>query len=148
MSIRAINWAFGAIASTDLKPSAALTLLALAHCHNQETGRCDPSLATISKKTSLDERSVRRGLRELEELKLIATIHRTIRTGLGKRNLRNRYTLKSGDRMSCGMGTECPGKGKYRQPSAFHDLAMSIEDPETEDMIHISDAQTGGWEQQ
>lgn len=136
MSISAINWAFEAIGSSNLKPSAALTLLALAHCHNQETGRCDPSLATISQKASLDERSVRRGLRELEELKLIATVHRTIRTGRGKRNLRNRYTLRGGDRMSGGVGTQCPGKGKYRPPSAFHDLAMSIEDPITEDMIH------------
>lgn len=136
MSISAINWAFGAIASTDLKPSAALTLLALAHCHNQETGRCDPSLATICSKTSLSERAVRDGLRQLEACKLIATEHRTIRTGRGKRNLRNRYTLRGGAKSAGRLGQNLPGKGKYRPPSAFHDLAMSIEDPETEDMIH------------
>lgn len=136
MSISAINWAFGAIASTDLKPSAALTLLALAHCHNQETGRCDPSLATICSKTSLSERAVRDGLRQLEACKLIETEHRTIRTGRGKRNLRNRYTLRGGAKSAGRLGQDLPGKGKYRPPSAFHDLAMSIEDPETEDMIH------------
>lgn len=130
MSIRAINQSFAAIEALgdQLTPSASLTLIALSHCHNQETGRCDPSLATLCAKTGLSERAVRSAIRLLEGLALVATTHRTIRTGRGKRNLRNRYNLTGGAKFAGGVGQDLPPKEKYTAPSAFDDLAMSIED--------------------
>lgn len=144
MSIRAINWAFGSIEDADLHPAAALTLLALAHCHNQETGRCDPSLTTLCAKTGLSERAVRNALRQLEEAKLLATTHRTVRTGRGRRYLRNRYTLRGGAQNAGRVGHRMPQKGKYRAPSAFSDLAMGIEDPSVEDMRFDEDRNVAG----
>lgn len=126
MSLRAINWAFSVIPQHDLRPAATLTLLALAHCHNQETGRCDPSAKLICEKTSLSERAVRDGLRQLESAKLIATYHRTIRTGRGKRNLRNRYVLKGGANFAGGVGQDLPPNMEVKTPAAFFDLAMSV----------------------
>lgn len=132
MSIRAINQAFAIIQAKGAKltPSASLVLIALSHSHNQETGRCDPSLATVCDKTGLSERAVRGGIRLLEALDLVATTHRTIRTGRGQRNLRNRYTLRGGAEFAGGVGQNLPPKEKYTAPSAFDDLAMSIEDIE------------------
>ncbi|WP_439525647.1 helix-turn-helix domain-containing protein [Roseovarius mucosus] len=126
MSLRAINWAFSVIPQHDLRPAATLTLLALAHCHNQETGRCDPSAKLICEKTSLSERAVRDGLRQLESAKLIATYHRTIRTGRGQRNLRNRYVLKGGANFAGGVGQDLPPNMEVKAPAAFFDLAMSV----------------------
>ncbi|MFN3825982.1 MAG: helix-turn-helix domain-containing protein [Pseudorhodobacter sp.] len=130
MSVRAINQAFAVIQvkGEKLTPSASLVLIALSHSHNQETGRCDPSLATLCDKTGLSERAVRSGLRLLEGLGLVATTHRTIRTGRGRRNLRNRYNLAGGAKFAGGVGQNLPPKEKYTAPSAFDDLAMSIED--------------------
>lgn len=131
MSLRATNWAFAAIerAAGKVTPAAALTLLALAHAHNQETGRCDPSLKTIEAKTGLSERTIRRALRQLEAARLIATTHRTVRTGLGKRNLRSRYAFTGGVKMSGGVGSECPPNREVYAPSAFDDLAFAISLP-------------------
>lgn len=126
MSLTALRAAFGHVASNEMTPSASLVLLCLANRHNQETGRCDPALSTIAKDAGLNERSVRRALRELENLKLVSTVHRIARTGRGKRNMTNRYRLKGGVKLSGGLGTECPPKQEYT-PSAFDDLAMLIE---------------------
>lgn len=133
MSLRATTWAFSAIEQADkLRPAAALTLLALAHCHNQETGRCDPSIEMLRRKTGLSERAVRDGLRQLETAKLIETHHRTVRTGRGKRNLRNRYKLRGGAGFAGRVGQDLPPNREVigTAPSAFTDLAMSITCPE------------------
>lgn len=134
MSLRATNWAFAAIegASGKLTPATTLTLLALAHAHNQETGRCDPSIASLCSKTGLSERAVRNGLRQLERAHLIATTHRTIRTGRGKRNLRSRYTLRGGAGFAGGVGQDLPPNREVYAPSAFDDLAMAISLPGSE----------------
>lgn len=105
---------------------ARLVLLALADRHNQETGRCDPSIATICKDTQLSERAVRDGLRDLEKLKLISTTERKLRTGRGKRNLTNRYRIKGGAQYAAGMGHNMPPNHNIT-PSAFDDLAMMVE---------------------
>lgn len=126
MSTRALFTAVGHIGRIKLSNSAKLVLIALANRHNQETGRCDPSVTRIAKDMQISERAVRDGLRELEKAKLISTVHRTVRTGQGKRNMNNRYRLTGTAKSAGGVGQDLPTKHTYNQPSAFDDLAMSI----------------------
>lgn len=128
MSIRAIRHAFDGIKSVPMSAPARLVLLALANRHNQETGRCDPSLTTIAEDVQLSERSVRYGLRELERLGLVSTVERKQRTGRGKRNLTNRYRLKGGAQFAGRMGHDMPPNLKPSAPSVFDDLAMLLDD--------------------
>lgn len=127
MSLTALRYAFLHISAVPMSAPARLVLLALSNRHNQETGRCDPSIATLCIDTQLSERAVRNGLRELERLRLISTTERRRRTGRGKRNLTNRYRLKGGAQYAGGMGHNMPPKQEYT-PSAFDDLAMLIDD--------------------
>ena len=127
MSFTAIRGAFSAIKQTELSPCAKLVLLSLANRHNQETGRCDPSIETVASDMGISERSVRSALRELEKKKRITTTHRTIRMGLGKRNMTNRYRILWGAKSADGMGQNLPPKQEYT-PSAYDDLAMLVED--------------------
>ena len=140
MSIRAVSWAYEMIEKSAISPTAAAILVALAYFHNQDTGRCDPSIAKISARTKFSERAVRGALRDLEAARLIGTVHRKQTTGRGKRNLTSRYILSSGaGDAGCsgapaagGMGQEMPGKRKTsHNPSSFRDLAIIIEN-ETE----------------
>lgn len=128
MSIRALHHAFIHVSEVKMSLPARLVLLALANRHNQETGRCDPSIACLCEDTQLSERAVRAALRELEELKLIATTERKLRTGRGKRNLTNRYRLKGGAQYAGRMGHNMPPKQEYTAPSAFDDLAALLDD--------------------
>lgn len=131
MSVRAMNWAYDRVEAVEMTPKAAQVLCALAWFHNQETGRCDPGLARLVARTRLSERAVRNAIRELEEVSVLRTVHRTIRTGRGKRNLTNRYAFNgmsySGAPRAGGMGHDVPAKGNTL-PSAFDDLAMLIDD--------------------
>lgn len=127
MSMKALRSAFKHVANVEMSAPARLVLLALANRHNQETGRCDPSNATICGDTQLSERSVRSALRELEKLRLITTTERKQRTGRGKKNLTNRYRLKGGAQFAGRMGQDMPPNQEYT-PSAFDDLAMIMED--------------------
>ncbi len=111
--------------------------MALADFHNQETGRCDPSLAGIAKKTGLSERAVRYAIRELELAKAIITVERQQRSGRGKKNLTNRYkiTLSSGAQFAGGMGHNLPPNLKASREmeieakiSAFDDLSFPFRD--------------------
>lgn len=63
MSIPAINWC---IDQKDLPPGEWVVLFHLAHCHNHETGRCDPSQEYLSDMTNMGGRTVRRHLSSLE----------------------------------------------------------------------------------
>ncbi|EDM70684.1 hypothetical protein RAZWK3B_14843 [Roseobacter sp. AzwK-3b] len=127
MSITALQNAFDAIRQHKMSNSAKLVLLCLANRHNQETGRCDPSIPTIATDMKISERAARDGLRELERLGLVKTIRRTVRTGLGKRNMSNRYNLRGGAKYAGGMGQNLPGKQEYKRTSVFDDLAMLLE---------------------
>lgn len=127
MSIRALHHAFGHISNVKMSLPARLVLLALANRHNQETGRCDPSISTLCDDTQVAERTVRKALRELEKLKLITTTERKLRTGRGKRNLTNRYRLKGGVQYAGGLGSNMPPNLKISAPSAFDDLAMLLD---------------------
>lgn len=128
MSLRALSVAMKSIKSVEMSLSSKLVLIGLANRHNQETGRCDPSVETIAADMKISEKSVRRGLRELEKLKLIRTVHRTVRTGLGKRNLTNRYRILGGVKLTGGVGSQRPTKQEYNKPSTFDDLATAISD--------------------
>lgn len=127
MSITALRAAFKHIEEVPMGAPARLVLLALANHHNQETGRCDPSVGRLVKTTQLCERAVRTALRELETLKLIVTVLRQQKTGRGKRNLTSRYRLKGGAQYAGGMGHNMPPNQEYYTPSAFDDLAMMVE---------------------
>ena len=126
MSLTALRNAFGIIGSVEMSPSAKLVLLALSNRHNQETGRCDPSIKTIAADTRMSERAIQYGLRELEAVKAIVTVERKQRTGRGKKNLTNRYRIAGGANFACGGVQDLRTKQEYT-PSAFDDLAMSIE---------------------
>lgn len=138
MSIRAMTWAVGAIEELDdISSKAAHVVVTLAWFHNQETGRCDPSIARIVERTKLSERTVRTAIRELEALRLIQTIHRKSRTGKGTKNLNNRYKfnrLGGGAPVAGRVGHQLPGKrnlgGAMLLPSTYDDLAMMIDSDE------------------
>ena len=126
----AIRTAFAAIAQIKMSAPARLVYLALADFHNQDTGRCDPSVNSIRQKTQLSERSVRNALRELESLRQIETVFRMAKTGRGKKNLTSRYRVIGGAPTAAPMGQDMPPNHNNTRPSAFDDLAMSIEVPE------------------
>lgn len=130
MSHTALRTAFKAVESVTMSAPARLVLLALANRHNQETGRCDPSVARICSDVQLSERAVRAALRELEALKVIITVERRQRTGRGRRNLTNRYRINRGAQYAGRMGHNMPPNLEDNTPSSFDDLAMSIEQEE------------------
>lgn len=121
----AIRAAFLHIANVPMSTPARLVLLALSNRHNQETGRCDPSNATLCGDTQHTERTVRKAIRELERLRLITTTERKQRSGRGKRNLTNRYRLKGGVQYAGGMGSNMPPK-QESIASAYDDLVFAI----------------------
>lgn len=139
MSIRAERWVRERLAQVKVGPVAAAVLKELAYRHNQETGRCDPSVAGLAADTQLCERSVRVALRALEAAKLLRTVERKERSGRGKKNLRNRYSfpgmplfgrLSSGAGDAGGVGQEMPPNLEVRAPSCFDDLVMLMDDGE------------------
>ncbi|MFG6573193.1 helix-turn-helix domain-containing protein [Sulfitobacter sp. 1A13353] len=78
MSIPAINWC---IEQKDLPPGEWVVLFHLAHCHNHETGRCDPSQEYLADMTNMGSRTVRRHLSSLETKGRIARKKRGIEGG-------------------------------------------------------------------
>jgi repressor of nif and glnA expression len=123
MSFMALRNAFTHISENTLTPKASLVLLVLSNRHNQETGRCDPSLAKIAADANMSERTVRYALRELEQLKIIQTIFRKATTGRGIKNMTSRYRLKGGAKSAGRVGHNLPPKQEYT-PSAFDDLVI------------------------
>ena len=132
MSFRALAHVFRTMPKLppSITPTGRLVLLALANRHNQETGRCDPSLATLSADTGMSERAVRTGLRGLEKARVIQTVERRLRTGKGRRNMTNRYritALKGGAESAATLGQILP-PNLEDIPSAFDDLASLIDE--------------------
>jgi len=127
MSFTAILNAMTNLKTAKISASAKLVFLGLSSRHNQETGRCDPSIETIADDLGISSRAVQYGLRELENHKLISTTHRIQRTGRGKRNMSNRYRLKGGAKSAPTMVQDLRTKQEHT-PSAFDDLAMLVED--------------------
>ena len=77
-------------AGSPLSAGAIAVLNALAWCHNQPTGRCDPGRDHLAARTGLSESSVRRGIRELQDARIIRV---QIRPGTGKGNRTNAYII-------------------------------------------------------
>lgn len=75
----------------DTSPAQQSVLAALAFCHNSKTGRCDPSVSTISDMTHFGRSSVNRALDKLKEKHYITWIS----GGKGKKAEANsnKYTL-------------------------------------------------------
>jgi hypothetical protein len=120
VSNRATLWAWASIkAMPDLKPRAVLTLLALADCHNQETGRCDPSVRYLAERTHQCERAVRMALRELEVAKLLKTTFRQQSTGRGRVNKTSRYAFRGGAYFAGRVGHGLPTNQEQYQPEAM-----------------------------
>lgn len=140
MSVTALLWASRLLGRWPeaVGLPAKMVLFALANRHNQETGRCDPSVLTLAEDAGLSERAVRQGLRDLEVAGLIATVRRTLRTGRGQRNLNNRYRLvglRGGAQYAGGVGHNMPTNLSLHpatvagpRPAAFDDIVMLIED--------------------
>jgi len=89
MSIEASSWAWRL---QGLTASQKLVLLALAD-HANEDGICWPGQKSISKKTGLSERTVKRARSDLEKKELISVERRP---GKGGGNRSNRYILELG----------------------------------------------------
>lgn len=87
MSIKAMNWAF----EQDLQPPLKVILLALADWADGD-GIAFPGQKSLSAKTSIPERSLRRHIAELEELGYIA---RRRRTTAGGQRTSDEYKLLS-----------------------------------------------------
>ncbi len=78
MSLKAMNWC---IEQKDLPPGEWIVLFHLCHCHNHETGRCDPSQEYIADMTGMGVRTVRRHLAALEDRGRISRKKRGIEGG-------------------------------------------------------------------
>lgn len=62
MSFSAIQWAL----PHELPPTDKLVLVTLAYHYNDESGQCNPGIATLASETGMSERSVQRTIRRLE----------------------------------------------------------------------------------
>lgn len=72
MSHEATTWAWKAFAGhQDLAATRRIVLLALAECHNGQTGRCDPSLARLHEMTGMKPHTISPSIRDLEAAGLI-----------------------------------------------------------------------------
>jgi DNA-binding transcriptional MocR family regulator len=89
MSIRAIKWAHNTLPDVDLPPTECAVLMTLAFFHNDATGECFPSIATVSRHCGACERRVKQATALLAEMGLISWK----RGGTSEGNASNRYTL-------------------------------------------------------
>ena len=72
MSLDATRWAW----ATPASHGAKLVLLALADCHNKDTGLCCPSVQTLGRMTGLSRTSVMEAIHSLESLGLLSVDRR------------------------------------------------------------------------
>lgn len=89
MSIRAIKWAHEMLPLVDLPPTDKLTLVCLAYHHNDKTGECFPSMATIGEACGVSPRRIQQSVAGLVDWGLI----KKKRGGTKNGNASNRYTL-------------------------------------------------------
>lgn len=78
MSLAATSWAWQV---DGLAPGPKLVLLAIADHHNESTGLCCPSMATLALRAGVSRRSARRHVELLRERGLVSTTDRTRANG-------------------------------------------------------------------
>ena len=91
-----MTWAW----EQNLDPSDKLVLLALANRSNHETGVCYPGQKLLAKECSMSDRSVRRHLKNLEDLGLIERRARMRPEGRGRTSDEYRIAYFQGDNLS------------------------------------------------
>lgn len=141
MSLRATSWAWKVIQNCELNMAAKVVLLVLADRHFQETGRCNPSIASIMQWTGIPRRTVQRALKELCDKKVISIIYRRRRDGSKRHDLPNEYkflravarswaTHQGGDMVSPPRVSPCrPLRANLAQerPSHVFDLVIDAD---------------------
>lgn len=136
MSIPAINWC---IDQKDLPPGEWVVLFHLAHCHNHETGRCDPSQEYLSNMTNMGGRTVRRHLSSLE---LKGRIGRKKRGIEGGGRLSDYYIL---GHEAAKLADNLTGQSmRTKRPSGvknIHEMAAKQEEQEEQELEDKADAQ-------
>jgi DNA-binding transcriptional ArsR family regulator len=100
MSVQAMTWAW----EQHLDPSDKLVLLALANRTNHETGVCYPGQKLLAKECSMSDRSVRRHLKNLEDLGLIERRARMRKQGRGRTSDEYRIAFFQQDNLSTKSG--------------------------------------------
>ena len=131
MSNTANRWVWSIIRKrSDLMTSQRMVLLALADRHNQNSARCNPTIATIAADTGLSVRRVSGAIAELEAKKIL-NVYRISLKGR-KRNLPNFYAfvnMSKGGAAVAGHGVQqLQGNLEIEQapqmPSAQYDLVI------------------------
>ncbi len=107
----------------NVKPATTkYVLLCLANCHNDSTGRCDPSIRYIAEKTGLNIKTIPGAILRLSEMGLLAIQKRGKRSPLYgfpiAQNRGNQYA-EMGLYQKRGMGT--PENGKANPPEPGHE---------------------------
>lgn len=129
MSITATNRAWEMVETMEMSIPARLVLLALAHRHNQETGRCDPGKGRISKDTGLSMTAVKTALNELQSVGAISIRQRKSRHLDKHKHLTNRYIIGRA-RHDLGVGRDTTPnmevKGRLAVPSSPHDVVIDL----------------------
>lgn len=125
MSAAATFWAW----KQQVTSTQKLALLALANCHNDATGQCNPSIAYIAGTTGLNRKTVLKALHEIESAGLIIADKGN---GFG-----NSYTLNTspkngtgteiGTSPKNGIGTS-PKNGTEPVPKLGHESKKNLKD--------------------
>jgi len=125
VSFAAIAAAYHHLSEVDMTPAAKVVLFVLAGRHNQETGRCDPSVMTIGKDARMSDRAVKYALKELATKRVISVTRRKAKTGRGKLNMTNRYVIKPATTCS---GANLAPRGANLALTLVQDLHPNLED--------------------
>lgn len=127
MSHFATAWAFN---QTGITSTAKLVLIFLADYHNNETGLCFPSRATLAEKCCCDERTVTRIIKDLVDAGLVIAETQFDRSG---RQTSNIYKLNMGGGQNVEgevdkMSTLEPVINNYSDTTYRSDDVISIDD--------------------
>lgn len=87
--VERLHWLLALACNASVKPAALRVAVALANRQNCATGQLNPGASRLSEDTSLEVRSVRRAIKELEALGAVGINHSTG----GKSSDTNRYML-------------------------------------------------------
>ena len=117
MSIRATKWAHGVLSIVDLPPTDRLTLVCLAYHHNDKTGECFPSMATLGDECGVTSRRIQQAVDRLVDWSLI----KKQRGGTAAGNASNRYTLFGKPKFPKQTGNRVPVSSGFKpeQKSRF-----------------------------